>query len=74
MTPPTNLSWFTARIEPVSTGDIKMKKMLLKLILVPVWFLTRLLKPLLPQSHPWKHYPLTLQFWYDKGTLLATAA
>lgn len=42
--------------------------MIRMLILLPVWFLTLLLKPLLPAAHPWKHQRLTLRSWCEKGT------
>jgi hypothetical protein len=51
-------------------GD-QMRSTTRKLSLVPVWLLTLLLKPLLPQNHPWKHQWLTLESWAEKGTAMA---
>lgn len=42
--------------------------MIRMLVLVPVWLLTLLLKPLLPAAHPWKHRHLTLRSWCETGT------
>ena len=36
--------------------------------LVPIWLLMLLLKPFLPDHHPWRHQSLTLKFWLERGT------
>ena len=46
-----------------------MRSLLRAIALVPVWFLTLLLKPLLPANHPWRKDSLTLRSWCQKGTV-----
>ena len=48
-----------------------MKKYIRSFLLIPVWLLTKVIKEVLPEEHPWKYKKHTLKWWVEGGTNLA---
>jgi hypothetical protein len=48
-----------------------MKKIIRKFILIPLWILIKLIKPTLPETHPWKHKKCSLEWWCNGATPLS---
>ena len=38
------------------------------IVMVPIWISTLIIKPILPQKHPWKNKTISLNDWVKSGT------